>query len=73
MKRCEVSSFEWVSIRQVANIISEITNANVISDEKEGSTPTTPMKGRIPGWFPSVSLEDGLKRTVELYRKQNNL
>ena len=73
LRVCDVSSFEWVSIRQVANIISEITNANVISDEKDGSTPITPMKGRIPGWFPSVSLEDGLKRTVELYRKQNNL
>ena len=72
LRVCDVSSFEWVSIRHVANIISEITNANVISDEKEGSTPITPMKGRIPGWFPSISLEDGLKRTVEHYRKQYN-
>ncbi len=68
---CDVSSFEWVSIRQVADVIASITGAEVAPGELVGSTPNTPMQGRIPGWFPEVSLEEGLRRTVDLYRSHS--
>jgi len=67
---CDVSSFEWVTIRQVADVIASITGAEVIPGERIGSTPNTPMQGRIPGWLPEVSLEEGLRRTIQLYRSQ---
>ncbi len=67
---CDISSFEWVSIRQVADVIASITGAEVIPGERLGSTPITPMQGRIPGWLPEVSLENGLKRTIDLYRSK---
>ena len=68
---CDVSSFEWVSIRQVADVIASITGADVIPGERVGRTPNTPMQGKIPGWLPEVSLEEGLRRTVDLYRAQS--
>jgi nucleoside-diphosphate-sugar epimerase len=65
---CDLSSFEWVSIRHVADTIAEIVGADVIPGKHIGSTPVTPMKGRIPGWLPTTSLKDGLTQTVELYQ-----
>jgi nucleoside-diphosphate-sugar epimerase len=64
----DVSSFEWVTIRQVADTIASLTGADVIPGTRTGSTPITPMVGRIPGWMPSISLAEGLSRTVEEYR-----
>lgn len=65
----DISSFEWVPVRQVANIIAELTGAKVIPGKRTGSTPITPMRGKIPGWTAGVSLEDGLARMVKLYRR----
>ena len=70
---CDVSSFEWVRIRDVADTIGAITGADVVPGAKVGSTPITPMVGRIPGWLPTVSLTEGLTRTVECYRTQGTL
>lgn len=67
----DVTSFEWVKIIDIANIIGEITGAKVIPGEKIGSTPITPIKGKIPGWSPAVNLEDGLRRTVAHFKKIN--
>ncbi len=67
---CDVSSFEWVSIRQVADLIAMMTGAKVLPGERIGKTPITPMQGRIPGWLPEVPLEDGLRRTVALYQSR---
>ncbi len=61
----DVTSFEWVPVREVANIIAGLTGAEVIPGSVKGSTPFTPMKGKIPGWVPTVRLYDGLKRVVE--------
>ena len=52
----DVTSFEWVKVIDVANLIAKITGAKVIPGKKIGSTPITPIKGKIPGWFPKVDL-----------------
>ncbi len=65
----DVSSFEWVRIRDVADIIGGLTGAKVVPGTRSGSTPITPMRGKIPGWTAQVPLEDGLARTVALFRK----
>lgn len=65
----DVTSFEWVKIIDVANIIAKLTGAKVIVGEKIGSTPITPLKGRISGWLPKVTLEDGLSKMIEKMSK----
>jgi nucleoside-diphosphate-sugar epimerase len=61
----DVTSFEWVKIIDVANMIAKFTGAKVFPGEKVGSTPITPIKGKIPGWFPKINLEEGIKKMVE--------
>lgn len=65
----DVSSFEWVSIREIADIIAELTGAKVIPGEKVGSTPITPIQGKVPGWLPSVGIRDGLETMVNMARE----
>lgn len=66
----DVSSFEWVSVREVADIIAEFSDAKVIPGKICGSTPITPMRGKIPGWTPKILLRDGLSEMVQNMRRQ---
>lgn len=68
----DVTSFEWVKVIDLANIIAALTNAKVVPGNKIGSTPITPIKGKIPNWFPKVNLKDGLLKMIENYKKINN-
>lgn len=61
----DITSFEWVKIIDVAKIIASHTGSTVIPGVKEGRTPITPIKGKIPNWTPKISLEDGLKKMIE--------
>lgn len=65
----DVTSFEWVKVIDVANIIATLTGAKVIPGEKVGSTPITPIVGKIPDWFPTIKLEDGLKKMIEEFKE----
>lgn len=67
----DVTSFDWVPVRQVADIIAGLTGANVVPGERRGSTPITPMRGKVPGWTSTVSLEEGLERAVALFKEQS--
>lgn len=65
----DITSFEWVKVIDVANMIAEMTNAKVIPGSIIGSTPITPIKGRVPGWLPSISMEEGLKNMISSFKK----
>jgi len=65
----DVSSFEWASVRNLAQIIADLTDAEVIPGTRIGSTPLTPMVGKIPDWEPSLTLRNGLSKMVDLYRQ----
>lgn len=65
----DVTSFEWVRVREIADIVAGLTGASVVPGTRVGSTPITPMRGKIPGWIPKVPIHEGLARTVELFRK----
>lgn len=67
----DVTTFEWVSVRRVADIIASFTGAKVIPGERRGSTPITPMRGKVTGWASSVTLEEGLTRTVALFQQHD--
>jgi len=60
----DVTTFEWRSVLEVANTIADITGSKVIPGTRAGSTPITPIKGKIPGWHAEVDLRDGLQRLV---------
>jgi nucleoside-diphosphate-sugar epimerase len=66
----DVTSFEWTTVRHLADIIAELTGAVVTPGETEGSTPLTPIMGKIPGWLPRVALVDGLRGMTEQMGKQ---
>lgn len=61
----DVTSFEWISIYEVAQMISELTEAKLKLGEKMGSTPITPIKGKIPGWQSNVHLKKGIEIMVQ--------
>lgn len=62
----DASSFEWVRIIDVANMIATLTGASVVPGSKIGHDPiASPNMGRVPGWLPAISIEDGIKRMVE--------
>jgi nucleoside-diphosphate-sugar epimerase len=66
----DISSFEWVRVRDVAEIIGGLTGAEVIPGKSVGRTPITPIKGKLPGWEASISLRDGLSMMIENYRNK---
>lgn len=61
----DVTSFEWVSIREVAETIGVLTGAKVNPGTVVGSTPLTPLQGKMPGWLPQISLEVGLQKMID--------
>ncbi len=65
----DVTSFEWVKIIDIAKLVSSFTGAKIIPGNKVGSTPLTPMSGKIPGWSATMKLEDGIKQMVEDAKK----
>jgi nucleoside-diphosphate-sugar epimerase len=65
----DITSFEWVSVREVAQIIAEETGAAIIDGKQVGTTPFTPMKGRVPGWLPQLDLRQGLCRMIAELQK----
>jgi nucleoside-diphosphate-sugar epimerase len=67
----DVTTFEWVSVRRVADIIASLTGAKVIPGERRGSTPITPMRGKVTGRTSSFTLEEGLNRTVALFQQHD--
>jgi nucleoside-diphosphate-sugar epimerase len=60
----DVTSFEWVKVGELARMIADITGAELVPGTKIGSTPITPIRGKIPGWHAQVGLEEGLRRLV---------
>lgn len=60
----DITTFEWCSVLDTANIIADLTGARVFPGTRQGSTPLTPIRGKIPGWRAEVSLREGLQRLV---------
>lgn len=64
----DVTSFEWVKIIDIANIIAKYTGAEIEIGEKQGNTQFTPIKGKIPNWNPTISIDEGLYNLINDYR-----
>jgi nucleoside-diphosphate-sugar epimerase len=62
----DASSYEWVRIVDVANIIGDLTGAKLYPGTIIGHNPiASPNQGRIPGWLPQIELRDGIGRMVK--------
>ena len=67
----DASSYEWVRIIDIAHMIADFTGAKVVPGMKVGHDPIPAQNmGRIPGWLPSISLEDGIRTMVEEARRR---
>ncbi len=60
----DACSYELVQVREIAKIVSDLTGAKIIPGKKKGQSPEALNKGRIPGWLPSITLHEGIKRMI---------
>ncbi|MCX8008440.1 MAG: SDR family oxidoreductase [Patescibacteria group bacterium] len=58
-------------IKAMTNSSSEIICRDLPQDDPVVRRPDITKATRITGWKPTVSLNDGLQRTIEYYRKQS--
>lgn len=66
----DASSYEWIRIIDIAQIIADLTGAKVYPGEVEGHDPLpADNMGRVPGWLPSVEIRDGISIMVEEAKK----
>jgi nucleoside-diphosphate-sugar epimerase len=66
----DASSYEWVRIIDIANMVGAMTGAEVVPGTIMGHDPiASPNRGRVPGWLPTVALEDGISHMVEEARR----
>ena len=68
----DVCSFEWIKILDLANLIASYTGAKVIPGNIIGSTPITPIYGKLHNWNPLITLEEGILKMVEDCRSLNS-
>ena len=60
----DASSYDWLTIRQIADFIAAETGAKVIPGKIEGRDFNTPYVGKMPGWSADTKLEDGLREMI---------
>jgi len=69
---CDVTSFEWTRVIDVARLIGELTGARALPGGLVGRTPVTPNVQPVPGWRARVPLEEGLARMVAAFRQRRS-
>lgn len=60
----DVTSYEWVAIRQIANFIAAETGAKIIPGFEKGKTFQNTYIGRMPGWSADIPLEHGIREML---------
>ena len=67
----DASSYEWIRIIDIANMIAQMTGAKVFPGEKLGHDPVgSPNRGRIPGWLPTIEIRDGIDVMIKQAKDQ---
>lgn len=62
----DLTSFEWTTVRRMADLIGKHANARVIPGSQKGSfRSATVLKGRPMNWTHEISFENGIKMMVE--------
>lgn len=69
----DLTSFEWSSIKRIADLIGDYTKAKVIPGIQKGAIRNlTATKGRPHGWTPKISIEEGLKIMIDEASRTSN-
>jgi nucleoside-diphosphate-sugar epimerase len=63
----DVSTDTFISILDVALIISKLTGAKVIKGSSEGRNMIQSEVSKLPGWTPRITLEQGIKKMIDEY------
>lgn len=63
----DVTSFEWITILNVATVISRLTGVRVIAGDKAGQERLHQNIAKIPGWQPKIPLDIGIKNTLDKF------
>ena len=66
----DASSLQWNSILETANLIAKYTNSSVIQGEKTGTSLIIPNKKLIPNFSSKISLDEGIQKTIELFKNE---
>ena len=62
----DLTSFEWSTVRHVADIVGLRAKAKIIPGTQKGSMRSIAViKGKPPGWDAKISLAEGIKMMVE--------
>ncbi|HVY72530.1 MAG TPA: NAD(P)-dependent oxidoreductase [Candidatus Paceibacterota bacterium] len=70
----DLTTFEWITIREVADIIAFHASARVVPGTMRGvDRAYATIKGRPPGWAPRIRLEEGLKGLIENIRQKKRI
>ncbi len=73
-KKYDVTSFEWTSILDLANMIGKKLNRTVVPSNKKDSLQRAsleqPSSDILSIWTPEINLEDGINELIEEYRKE---
>lgn len=65
----DVTSFEWVKIVDVANMIAKMTGAKAIPGPEKGKYQKNASLRKYPHMNTKVTLEEGLGRIIDSYKK----
>ena len=65
----DASSYEWVQVKQIAQIIGKLTKARIVYGAKEGKNHKAFNMGRIPHWLPQIELVEGIKMMITEIKK----
>ncbi|MDO8483127.1 MAG: NAD(P)-dependent oxidoreductase [bacterium] len=64
----DLTTFEWITIRAVADIVAKHTKAKVIPGHQKGTDRNfATIKGKPPEWTPRITIEEGIKKTVSWF------
>ena len=67
----DVSAGQYVSILEIAEIISNFTGAKIFPGIHSGSDPKVQEYETVPNWHPKVPLEVGILELINSYKEQN--
>lgn len=65
----DVAAGEYVSILEVAKIISKLTGAEVIPGNVKGISPKVREISSCPNWQPKIELEEGIINMLDIYER----
>ncbi len=67
----DITSGEWIPIRELAQTVAKLTGATLELGEKAGYESLIEPDRLIQGWKPKLSLEQGLKRVIDRMKENN--